>query len=96
MRVARVANLENTIDELKDKGFWIYGADMDGEDYKHVNTDGKVALVIGSEGNGLGKLIRSKYDVIISLPMKGKMSSLNASVSAGILMYHIYNMHFPL
>ena len=62
---------------------------MDGEDYKHVNTDGKVVLVIGSEGNGLGKLIRSKCDVIISLPMKGKINSLNASVAAGILMYEI-------
>ena len=89
MRVARVANLANTIDELKDKGFWIYGADMSGDDYKSVNTDGKVALVIGSEGNGIGKLIRQKCDVIISLPMKGKINSLNASVAAGILMYEI-------
>lgn len=89
MKVARVANLANEIDLLKEKGFWIYGADMDGEDYKHVNTDGKVALVIGSEGNGLGKLIRSKCDVIISLPMKGRINSLNASVAAGILMYEI-------
>lgn len=89
MKVARVANLANEIDLLKQKGFWIYGADMDGENYKTVNTDGKAALVIGSEGNGLGKLIRGKCDVIISLPMKGKINSLNASVAAGILMYEI-------
>ena len=89
MKVARVANLANEIDLLKQKGFWIYGADMNGENYKTVNTDGKVALVIGSEGNGLGKLIRGKCDVIISLPMKGKINSLNASVAAGILMYEI-------
>lgn len=89
MRVARVANLAAVIDELKEKGFWIYGADMAGEDYRSVNTDGKAALVIGSEGNGLGKLIRQKCDVIISLPMKGKINSLNASVAAGILMYEI-------
>lgn len=89
MKVARVANIANEIDMLKQKGFWIYGADMDGENYKTVNTDGKAALVIGSEGNGLGKLIRGKCDVIISLPMKGKINSLNASVAAGILMYEI-------
>jgi len=89
MKVARVANIANEIDLLKQKGFWIYGADMDGENYKAVNTDGKAALVIGSEGNGLGKLIRGKCDVIISLPMKGKINSLNASVAAGILMYEI-------
>lgn len=89
MRVARVSNLAGTIDELKEKGFWIYAADMDGEDYKSVNTDGKVALVIGSEGNGIGRLIRQKCDVIVSLPMKGRINSLNASVAAGILMYEI-------
>ncbi len=89
MRVARVPNLASVIDELKEKGFWVYGADMDGENYKAVNTDGRVALIIGSEGNGLGKLIKQKCDVIISLPMKGRINSLNASVAAGILMYEI-------
>lgn len=89
MRVARVSNLAQTIDELKDRGLWIYGADMDGEDYKSVDTSSAAVLVIGSEGKGLGKLIRQKCDGIISLPMKGKINSLNASVAAGILMYEM-------
>ena len=89
MRIARVANLASTIDELKDKGLWIYGADMDGQDYKKADVSGAAALVIGSEGKGLGKLIKQKCDVILSLPMKGNINSLNASVAAGILMYEI-------
>ncbi|MBQ5995735.1 MAG: 23S rRNA (guanosine(2251)-2'-O)-methyltransferase RlmB [Clostridia bacterium] len=89
MRVARVSNLAQTIDELKGKGLWVYGADMDGDDYKSVDVAESAALVIGSEGKGLGKLVRQKCDVIVSLPMKGKINSLNASVAAGILMYEI-------
>ncbi len=89
MRVARVSNLAQTIDELKEKGLWVYGADMDGDDYKSVDVAESAALVIGSEGKGLGKLVRQKCDVIVSLPMKGKINSLNASVAAGILMYEI-------
>ncbi|MBE6828491.1 MAG: 23S rRNA (guanosine(2251)-2'-O)-methyltransferase RlmB [Ruminococcaceae bacterium] len=87
MKVARVANLASEIDNLKKQGLWIYGADMDGEDYRRVDASGPAALVIGSEGRGLGKLIRQKCDVIVSLPMKGRINSLNASVAAGILMY---------
>lgn len=89
MRIARVANLASTIDDLKDKGIWVYGADMDGQDYKKADVSGAAALVIGSEGKGLGKLIKQKCDVILSLPMKGNINSLNASVAAGILMYEI-------
>ena len=89
MKIARVSNLAATIDELKEKGIWVYAADMDGEDYKSTDVSGAVALVIGSEGKGLGKLIKSKCDVILSLPMKGHINSLNASVAAGILMYEI-------
>ena len=89
MRVARVSNLAAVIDKLKEKGLWIYGADMDGEDYKTVDTSSAAALVIGSEGKGLGKLVKQKCDVIVSLSMKGKINSLNASVAAGILMYEI-------
>ena len=89
MKIARVSNLAATIDELKEKGIWVYAADMDGEDYKSADVSGAVALVIGSEGRGLGKLIKSKCDVILSLPMKGHINSLNASVAAGILMYEI-------
>ncbi len=89
MRVARVSNLASTIDDLKKRGCWIYAADMDGSDYKKTDFSGAVALVIGSEGKGVGKLIRQKCDAIVSLQMKGKINSLNASVAAGILMYEI-------
>ena len=87
--VARVSNLPQTIDDLKKKGFWVYGADMDGNPYDKQDYSGKVALVIGSEGKGIGRLIREKCDFIVSLPMKGKINSLNASVAAGILMYEV-------
>lgn len=89
MRVARVSNLASTIDDLKEKGCWVYGADMDGTDYKKTDFSGAVVLVIGSEGKGIGKLIRQKCDAIVSLPMKGNINSLNASVAAGILMYEV-------
>lgn len=89
MRVARVSNLASTIDELKEKGCWVYGADMDGTDYKKTDFSGAVVLVIGSEGKGIGKLIRQKCDAIVSLPMKGNINSLNASVAASILMYEV-------
>lgn len=65
----------------------MYGADMDGEDYRKVDFSGGCVLVIGNEGKGLGRLVKEKCDVIVSLPMKGKINSLNASVAAGILMY---------
>lgn len=87
--VARVTNIPAAIDQLKEKGLWIFGADMDGTEYTKCNFEGPVALVIGNEGKGIGKLVRQKCDVIVSLPMKGKINSLNASVAAGILMYQI-------
>ncbi len=87
--VARVPNLARTIDELKEKGFWIYGADMNGERWDTLDYGGAVALVIGNEGRGISRLVREKCDYIVSLPMKGKINSLNASVAAGILMYEV-------
>lgn len=87
--VARVSNLAATLEDLKKKGLWIYGADMDGEPRDKVDFSGPVALVIGSEGKGIGRLIKEKCDFIVSLPMKGKVNSLNASVAAGILMYEV-------
>lgn len=89
MPVVRVTNLAATLEELKERGVWIYSADMDGKDYSETDFSGAVGLVIGSEGNGVGKLIREKSDFIVSLPMKGKINSLNASVAAGILMYEV-------
>ncbi len=87
--VARVGNLASTIDELKEKGLWVYTADMNGQNWCETDFKGPVALVVGSEGNGVSRLIKEKSDFIISLPMKGKITSLNASVAAGILMYEV-------
>lgn len=89
MNVARVTNLVQTIDELKERGVWVFCADMDGEPFYNSNLKGSVALVVGSEGNGVGRLVKQKCDVCLSMPMKGKINSLNASVAAGILMYEI-------
>lgn len=89
MPVVRVKNISAVLQKLKDKGIWVYGADMDGEHYKKVNFDGAVALVIGNEGKGISPLVAKDCDVIVSLPMNGKINSLNASVAAGILMYEI-------
>lgn len=87
--VARVNNLSDAIGQLKEKNIWVYGADMDGEDYCKTDFSGGVALVIGNEGKGISRLVREKCDVIVSLPLKGRINSLNASVAAGILMYKI-------
>ncbi|MBR7133006.1 MAG: 23S rRNA (guanosine(2251)-2'-O)-methyltransferase RlmB [Clostridia bacterium] len=89
MKVARVTNIPNTIDLLKENGIWVFGADMDGEDYTQTDFDIPCALVIGNEGKGIGNLVAKKCDKIISLPMCGKINSLNASVAAGILMYEV-------
>ena len=89
MPVVRVKNISAVLQKLKDKGIWVYGADMDGEHYKKVKCDGEVVLLIGNEGKGISPLVAKDCDVIVSLPMKGKINSLNASVAAGILMYEI-------
>ncbi|MCQ2454913.1 MAG: 23S rRNA (guanosine(2251)-2'-O)-methyltransferase RlmB [Clostridia bacterium] len=91
MRVARVTNIANTIDLLKDNGIWVFGADMDGKDYKSFDYNLPVAVIIGNEGKGIGTLTAKKCDEIISLPMKGQINSLNASVAAGIIMYEVIN-----
>lgn len=89
MKVARVTNIASEIDNLKKQGVWIFGADMDGKPYTDFDYDMPVALVIGNEGKGIGKLVAQKCDEIISLPMKGRINSLNASVAAGALMYEV-------
>ncbi|MBE6854687.1 MAG: 23S rRNA (guanosine(2251)-2'-O)-methyltransferase RlmB [Ruminococcus sp.] len=85
--VARVSNLAAAIDTLKENGIWIYGTDASGQPYDGVDFTGPVGLVIGSEGFGMGRLIRKKCDFLLRLPMLGKITSLNASVAAGIFMY---------
>ncbi len=94
--VARVTNIASALDELKERGCWVYGADMDGQIYCSSDLKGACALVIGSEGKGLGRLVREKCDAILSLPMLGRINSLNASVAAGILMYEFTRQHLGL
>lgn len=89
VNIILVNNLVNAINALKKDGFFIYAAEADGEDYRKVHYADKICLIIGSEGFGLSKLVRQNSDVIISIPMKGKVNSLNASVSAGILIFGI-------
>ncbi len=89
LKVARVSNLAETINDLKKKNIWVYGAEADGEPFYKANLSGAVALVIGSEGFGLGRLVRESCDMILSIDMYGKVNSLNASVSGGILMYEV-------
>lgn len=90
MKIAKVTNINSAIDVLKEKGLWIYGADMNGDEYSHkVDLRGAIAIVIGNEGKGISKLTRDKCDVVVSIPMAGKLNSLNASVAAGILMYEV-------
>ncbi|MDE6539915.1 MAG: 23S rRNA (guanosine(2251)-2'-O)-methyltransferase RlmB [Ruminococcus sp.] len=87
--VARVANLSACIDTLKENGVWIYGTDASGEDYCKTDFTGSMALVVGSEGFGISRLIREKCDFMVKLPMYGKINSLNASVATGIFMYEV-------
>ena len=87
--VARVANIAATLDDLKKQGFWVYTADMDGSNWCETDFSGSVALVVGSEGKGVSRLVKEKSDFVVSLPMRGKITSLNASVAASVLMYEV-------
>ncbi len=87
--VARVTNLSQTIEELKKEGIWFVCADMNGTRMYDLNLKGPIGLVIGSEGEGVGRLVRERCDMIASIPMKGEIDSLNASVAAGVLAYEI-------
>ena len=85
--VAKEVNLTRTIERLKKEGVWVYGAAMKGEDYRKVDFSGPAALVIGSEGEGISRLVMENCDRLVSLPIKGQLDSLNASVAAGVLLY---------
>ena len=87
--VARVTNLAKTIEELKKEGIWFVCADMGGTTMYDLNLEGPIGLVIGNEGEGVGRLVKEKCDMIASIPMKGDIDSLNASVAAGVLAYEI-------
>lgn len=87
--VAKVTNLGRTIDDLKEQGIWFACADMDGQPMYSQNLTGPIGLVIGNEGEGVSRLVRQKCDYVCSIPMKGDIDSLNASVAAGVLMYEV-------
>ena len=89
MPVVQVTNLGRAIDDLKDKGIWVGAADMDGQTYYEANLTGPIAIVIGNEGKGVGRLVKEKCDFVLSIPMYGKINSLNASNAAAVLMYGI-------
>ncbi len=85
--VARVANITDTLKELKKRGVWVYGLDMNGDSWCSTDLTGAVALVVGSEGHGMTRLVREQCDFVLSLPMAGQINSLNASVACGIVLY---------
>lgn len=87
MKIARVTNLNNTIKLLKEEGYWIFGTDMDGTDYTKLDYKGKTCIICGNEGFGISKLVKENCDFIASIPMKGKVNSLNASVATAIIVF---------
>lgn len=87
VKIARVTNIVNTMNDLKKQGFWITGTDMEGTNYKEIDYKGKCAIVIGNEGKGMSKLVKDNCDFIATIPMYGKTNSLNASVASGIIIY---------
>lgn len=89
VKIILVSNIVNTIKTLKKKGYFIFAADMDGTNLYDLDYSGKKCLIIGNEGSGISRLVRDESDFIVSIPMKGKINSLNASVSAGILIYEM-------
>lgn len=89
MRVAKVTNLASTIDKLKERGFWIYGADMGGGEYYSTDFSGAVCLVLGSEGFGISRLVKEKCDFIVSIPLYGKVNSMNVSCAGAVLFAEI-------
>ncbi len=95
--VARVTNLSRTVEELKERGLWIVGTDAKGSD-DYRNLDGKmpIGIIIGSEGKGMSRILKEKCDFLVHMPMIGKVTSLNASVAASLLMYEVYRKRNPL
>ena len=87
VKIARVTNIVNTMNDLKKQGFWITGTDMEGTNYKDIDYKGKCAIVIGNEGKGMSKRVLENCDFIATIPMYGKTNSLNASVASGIIIY---------
>ena len=91
VKIAQVTNLKNTINYLKNKGFWIVGTDMDGTNYQKIDYKGKMAIVTGSEGFGMSRIVKEACDFIATIPMKGSINSLNASVATALVVYEAVN-----
>lgn len=97
VKVVEVVNLNNAIKKLKDCGFWVVGAEAHNSiDYRAVDYSGKIALVVGSEGKGVSRLVIENCDYKVKMPMVGKVNSLNVSVACAVLLYQVYNNRFPL
>ena len=93
VKIAKVTNLVSVIDDLKENGYWIVGTSLEGNlDYRDVDYTGKIALVIGNEGNGMSKAVTDSCDYLTKIPMYGKINSLNASVAAGIMIYEMISL----
>jgi 23S rRNA (guanosine2251-2'-O)-methyltransferase len=90
MKIAKVSNINNTIRNLKERGLWVVGTDVNGgKSFEEIDYDFPVALVIGNEGKGVSKLVLQNCDFVVKIPMKGKINSLNASVAASLLIYQV-------
>ena len=89
VKIAKVGNLVNTIKELKEKGYWVIGTDMNGQDYKTIDYTGKIVIIIGNEGKGMSRLVKENCDFIASIPMRGNVNSLNASVASALIIYEV-------
>lgn len=87
VKIVKVKNLVNTIEKLKKDGFWIFGTDMNGEDYYKLDYKGKTAIICGNEGSGMSRLVKDKCDFIASIPMTGTVNSLNASVATAVVIF---------
>ena len=94
--VARVTNLVQTVEQLKERGVWVFGTDMNGKDYRRWDANGATALIIGNEGKGISPLLKKSVDETLAIPMIGHVQSLNASVAASLLIYQGYNSRHPL
>jgi 23S rRNA (guanosine2251-2'-O)-methyltransferase len=89
MRVAKVTNLAQTLDELKEKGLWLYAADMGGSNYTETDMKGSVGIVLGSEGDGISRLVKEKCDFVVSIPLLGNVNSMNVSCAAAVILAEV-------
>jgi 23S rRNA (guanosine2251-2'-O)-methyltransferase len=97
VKVAQVTNLSRTLDDLKKKGFWVIGCDLDeSKDYREIDYNMPIVIVIGSEGSGISRLVKKQCDYNVVLPMVGHVQSLNASVAAALILYEVYNSRHPI